>query len=60
MDFQLNDETYFIDTGAEEGQWFVLAQTPTGVRRIPVHTDAPVAGEFPMLVEDKKRRKIVN
>jgi len=46
---------------AEEDQWLVFAQTPTGVRRIPVYVDAPEADdELPVLVEDKKRRKIVN
>ena len=57
----MNNETYFIDLGPEEGQWLVFAQTPTGVRRIPVYIDAGVAdGDLPVLVEDKKRRTIVN
>ena len=61
MDFQVNNETYFIDLGAEEGQWLVFAETPTGVRRIPVYVDAPEADDdLPVLVEDKMRRKIVN
>jgi hypothetical protein len=61
LDFQLNNETYFIDLGPEEGQWLVFAETPTGVRRIPVYVDAPIADdELPVLVEDKNRRKIVN
>ena len=61
MDFEVNNETYFIDLGPEEGQWLVFAQTPTGVRRIPVYIDAGVAdGDLPVLVEDKKRRTIVN
>lgn len=61
MDFQVNNETYFIDLGPEQDQWLVFAQTPTGVRRIPVYVDAPVADDdLPVLVEDKKRRKIVN
>ena len=61
MDFQVNNETYFIDLADEEGKWLVFAQTPTGVRRIPVYVDAPMADEeLPVLVEDSKRRKIVN
>jgi hypothetical protein len=61
LDFQVNNETYFIDLGPEEGQWLVFAETPTGVRSIPVYVDAPVAdGDLPLLVEDKKQRKIVN
>ena len=61
VDFQVNNETYYIDLADQEGQWLVFAQTPTGVRRIPVYVDAPAVDEdLPLLVEDKKRRKIVN
>ena len=61
LDFQLNNETYYIDLADEEGKWLVFAQTPTGVRHIPVYVDAPVAEEeLPVLVEDNKGRKIVN
>ena len=60
LDFEVNNETYFIDLAPEEGQWLVFAQTPTGVRRIPVYVDAPATDDLPLLVEDKKRRKVVN
>ena len=60
LDFQLNNETYYIDLADEEGKWLVFAQTPTGVRRIPVYVDAPDSEELPVLVEDGNRRKIVN
>lgn len=61
MDFQLNNETYYIDLADEEGKWLVFAQTPTGVRRIPVYVDAPMTDEdLPVLVEDNKGRKVVN
>ena len=60
LDFQLNNEPYYIDLADEEGKWLVFAQTPTGVRRIPVYIDAPDSDELPVLVEDGNRRKIVN
>lgn len=60
MDFQVNNETYFLDLSEDERQWLVFAQTPTGVRRIPVYVDAPASDELLVLVEDKHRRKIVN
>ena len=62
MDFQVNNETYFIDLADEEGGWLVFAQTPTGVRRIPVYEDAPAFEDedVKVVVEDKKRRRIVN
>ena len=60
LDFQVNNETYYFDLADEEGKWLVFAETPTGVRRIPVYVDAPAAEDLPVLVEDKHRRKIVN
>lgn len=60
LDFQVNNETYFIDLADEEGKWLVFAETPTGVRRIPVYVDAPESEELPVLVSDEKQRKIVN
>jgi hypothetical protein len=61
LDFQVNNETYFVDLADEEGKWLVFAQTPTGVRSIPVYIDAPIADEnLSVLVEDNKGRKIVN
>ncbi len=60
LDFQVNNETYYIDLADEEGKWLVFAQTPTGVRSIPVYEDAPFVEDVPVLVEDKHRRKIVN
>ena len=60
LDFQVNNETYYIDLADEEGKWHVFAQTPTGVRNIPVYEDASLVENVPVLVEDKHRRKIVN
>jgi hypothetical protein len=60
LDFQVNNETYYIDLADEEGKWLVFAETPTGVRRIPVYVDQPSAEDLVVLVEDKHRRKIVN
>ena len=60
MDFQVNNETYFLDLSEDEGKWLVFAQTPTGVRRIPVYEDAPCDDGLTVLVEDNHRRKIVN
>ncbi len=60
MDFQVNNETYFLDLSEDERQWLVFAQTPTGVRRILVYVDAPMDDDVSVLVEDKKRRQIIN
>ncbi len=60
MDFQVNEQTYFLDLAEDERQWLVFEQTPTGVRRIPVYVDAPVSDEIKVVIEDKNGRKIVN
>ena len=61
LDFQVNNETYFIDLADEEGKWLVFAETPTGLRSIPVYVDAPIVDDdVPVPVEDNHRRKIVN
>jgi len=60
LDFQVNNETYFLDLSPDESKWVVLAETPTGLRRIPVYVDAPITDDLPVLVEDKHGRKIVN
>jgi hypothetical protein len=58
LDFQINDETYFASLG--DGEWQVFVATPTGARSIPVYDDGADLEDSLTLVEDKRRRKIVN
>jgi hypothetical protein len=58
LDFQINDETYFASLG--EGEWEVFVATRTGARPIPVYDDGADLEDSPVLVEDKRRRKIIN
>ena len=60
LDFQVNNETYFLDLSAETRQWLVFVETPMGTRRIPVYEDEPTSEDVRVIVEDKKRRQIVN
>ena len=60
LDFQVNDETYFLSLAENERQWLVLVETPTGTRHIPVYVDEAWFEESTLVVEDKDRRKIVN
>lgn len=39
MDFQVNDETYFLNIGDTDGGWEVMVATPNGARQIPVYQD---------------------
>jgi hypothetical protein len=60
MDFQVNEQTYFLDLAEDAREWLVFVETPTGTRQIPVYVDAHTADDLPVLVEDKQSRKIVN
>jgi hypothetical protein len=60
LNFQVNDETYFLDLSEDAGRWLVFVETPTGTRAIPVYEDASTTDDQLVLVEDKKRRQIVN
>ena len=60
MDFQVNEETYFLDLSEDTRQWLVFVETPTGTRQIPVYVDAHSAEDVPVLVEDRQKRKLVN
>jgi hypothetical protein len=58
LDFQINDDTYFASLG--DGGWQVFVETPTGARLVPVYDDGTDSEDSSALVEDKRRRKIVN
>ena len=60
LNFEVNEQTYFLDLAEDSRQWFVFVETPTGTRQIPVYVDADTAEDAPVLVEDRYKRKIVN
>ena len=58
MDFQINNETYFLDLSEDARQWLVLVETPTGARRIPVYVDEADAYELPVVVENNQPKMV--
>ena len=60
MDFQINDETYFVTLAENERRWLVSVSTPTGARTVPVYEDAPEFLDLSVVVEDKEKRQIIN
>jgi hypothetical protein len=60
LDFQVNNETYFLSLAENERQWLVLVETPTGTRSIPVYVDELPFEDVTLVLEDKEKRKIVN
>ena len=59
MDFQINGDTYFIDLAENHGRQ-VLVSTPSGARTIPVYDDALDTDELTLVVDDERKRRIVN
>jgi hypothetical protein len=59
MDFQINGDTYFVDLAENHG-WQVLVSTPNGARAIPVYDDMIETDELTLVVDDEKKRRIVN
>jgi len=60
VDFQINGETYFLTLAEDAKRWEVFVATQTGARPVQVYEDLPEFEESSVLVEDHKRRKIVN
>ena len=55
MDFQVNEQTYFLTLAEDERQWRVFVSSPTGAWSIPVYEDATELGPLVMLQEEKHR-----
>jgi hypothetical protein len=55
MDFQVNDETYFVSLAEDERRWRVFVSTPTGAWPIPVYEDAAESAPLFVLQEEKHR-----
>jgi hypothetical protein len=55
MDFQVNDETYFLSLAENERQWRVFVSGPAGAWRIPVYEDGGESERLLVLEEDKLR-----
>jgi hypothetical protein len=53
MDFQVNDETYFLSLAENERQWRVFVSTPTGAWRIPVYDDGGETESLLVLEENR-------
>jgi len=57
LDFQVNDQTYFVGLGDKEGEWEVFVASSNGPRRIPVYVDTAPYDEVKVVA---KHRDSVN
>jgi hypothetical protein len=55
MDFQVHEQTYFLNLAEDENRWEVMVETPTGAREVPVYVDAPKMKPILVLQEEKQR-----
>lgn len=55
MDFQVNDQTYFLNIGDNDGGWEVMVATPNGAREIPVYVDSAQGERTIVLQADEHR-----
>ena len=58
MDFQVNEETYFLSLAEDERRWEFFVSTPTGARQIPVYVDSN--DERPLIVLQEDRHRLPN
>jgi hypothetical protein len=55
MDFQVNDQTYFLSLAEDEKRWLFFVSTPEGALSIPVYEDAAESRPLVVLQEEKHR-----
>jgi hypothetical protein len=54
LDFQVNDQTYFLGFGDEKGEWEVFIASPNGARRIPVYIDAATFDDVKVVAKHRE------
>ena len=55
MDFQVQEQTYFLSLAEDERQWEVFVSTPRGARPVPIYVDAAKFASLVVLQEEKQR-----
>ena len=53
LQFEVNGQVYFLNFAEEQGKWFVVKPTGTGVLAIPVYVDVPKYERFGILEKDR-------
>ena len=60
MDFQVNNETYFLSLAENERQWRLFVATENGARVVPVYVDAAEFDNLNIMIEDETTGTVVN
>ena len=56
VQFEVNDQMYFVNFVADEGRWYVFSPTDEGMIKIPVSMDAAPFENFAIAPEEEKKR----
>jgi hypothetical protein len=55
LQFEVNDQSYFLNFVEDEGRWYVFRPTGSGVIRIPVEMEAVHSEHFAFAPEEGKK-----
>jgi hypothetical protein len=58
LQFEVNDQAYFLNFVEDEGLWYVFRPTGSGVIRIPVEMEAVHSEHFAFAPEEGKKRVV--
>ena len=56
MQFEIENQTYFLNFVPDEGRWYVFSPTEDGMIKIPVAMDAPLFENFAFAPEEETKR----
>ena len=60
LNFQVNNETYFLSLAENDRRWLLFVSTPEGVKPVPIYEDAPPFDDVKIVLEDLEKKEIVN
>jgi hypothetical protein len=58
LQFEVNNQAYFLNYVEDEGLWYVFRPTGTGMIRIPVEMEAVHSEHFAFAPEEGKKRVV--
>ncbi len=58
MDFQVNEQTYFLSLAEDAKQWEVFVSTPAGAMSIPVYVDAAESESLVVIQRGEREAEI--
>jgi hypothetical protein len=58
LQFEVNQQEYFLNYVEDEGRWYVFRPTGSGVIRIPVEIEAVHSEHFAFAPEEGKKRVV--